>query len=80
MNGLLEASGIAPETFRTVINLKCEYLYLAFSKDVSDARVQRWQSALEAARRDGTVARIYRGVYAPAAIREVCRPGDPLAR
>ena len=79
MTGLLKEQAIAADTFRAVQNLQKEYLYLAFSRDVSDQRVQRWQSALEAAKRDGTVAKIYRGVYGNDTIKEVTRPGDPLA-
>ena len=52
--------------------------YLAFSKDVSDARIRRWRDALETAKRDGTVAHIYQGVYSPRTIREICRTGDSL--
>jgi polar amino acid transport system substrate-binding protein len=79
MRGLVAELGIAAETFKAVMNLKQEYLYLAFSRDVSDARIASWRQALEDAKRDGTVARIYQGVYPPATIRAVSLPGDPLA-
>ncbi|HEX5791809.1 MAG TPA: hypothetical protein VFY01_00945, partial [Rheinheimera sp.] len=37
--------------------------YLAFSADVSDARVHRWQQALEQSYRDGTMRQLYQSVY-----------------
>jgi polar amino acid transport system substrate-binding protein len=79
MDGLLKAQGIPPDRYKAVLNLKKEYLYLAFSRDVSDERILRWQTALGDAKRDGTVQRIYRGTYSDETIREICRPGDPLA-
>lgn len=79
MDGLLREQGLASDKFKALLDLKKEYLYLAFSKDVSDARIRRWQDALETAKRDGTVARIYHGVYSPETIKEICQPGDPLA-
>ena len=79
MDGLLKEQDLAADKVKALMDLKKEYLYLAFSKDVSDARIRRWQDALETAKRDGTVARIYQGVYSPGTIKEICRPGDPLA-
>lgn len=38
-------------------------MYLAFSPDVSDERVARWQAALEQSYRDGTMRRLYQNVY-----------------
>lgn len=38
--------------------------YLAFSPDVSDERIQRWQQALEQSYRDGTMRKLYQPVYA----------------
>tara|TARA_R110002126_G_scaffold15185_4_gene62487 strand:- start:914 stop:1711 length:798 start_codon:yes stop_codon:yes gene_type:complete len=38
-------------------------MYLAFSPDVSDARVARWQAALEQSYRDGTMRRLYQSEY-----------------
>ena len=80
MDGLLKEQGLAADTVKALLDLKKEYLYLAFSKDVSDVRIRHWQEALEAAKRDGTVARIYQGVYSPETINDICQPGDPLAR
>ena len=79
MDGLLKEQGLAADRVKALLDLKKEYLYLAFSKDVSDACIRRWRDALETAKRDGTVAHIYQGVYSPGTIREICRPGDPLA-
>jgi polar amino acid transport system substrate-binding protein len=39
--------------------------YLAFSKDVSDARIARWQQALEQSYLDGTMRRTFQHVYPP---------------
>jgi polar amino acid transport system substrate-binding protein len=80
MEGLLKEKKLDPGRFKALLSLKKEYLYIAFSKDVSDARIQSWQAALEDAKRDGTVSRLYTAVYPDGLIKEVCRPGDPLAR
>ena len=80
MDGLLKKHGIDSSKFTTTLMLKKEYLYIAFSKDVSDEHIQNWQAALETAKKDGTVAKIYSGVYPEETIKEVCLPGDPLAR
>jgi polar amino acid transport system substrate-binding protein len=80
MNGLLEQQGLSPTRYQAVLNLEKENLYLAFSSDVDDARIQRWQAALEAVKQDGTLPKIYRGVYSGAIIQEICLPGDTLSR
>jgi len=79
MDGLLKEQGIADDKVIDLLHLEKEYLYLAFSRDVSDTRIGQWQEALEAAKRDGAVARIYHGVYSEETINEICLPGDPLA-
>ncbi len=38
-------------------------LYLAFSADIDDAVIARWQQVLEHSYRDGTMRRLYQGVY-----------------
>ena len=80
MQGLLENQNMTLDSVKAILNLKKEYLYLAFSRDISDARVASWQRALEEAKADGSVAAIYRGVYSEETIREICLPGDPLAK
>lgn len=45
--------------------------YLAFSKDVSDERIQRWQQALEQSYRDGRMRALYQPVYHEALIRRL---------
>lgn len=80
MDGLLKEQPLAPNTVKAVFNLKKEYLYLAFSKNISELQIASWQAALEDAKRDGTIANMYRGVYSEETIREICLPGDPLAR
>jgi polar amino acid transport system substrate-binding protein len=80
MNGLLKEQNLAPNSVKAVFNLKKEYLYLAFSKDISELQIKSWQAALEDAKRDGTVENLYQGVYSEETIREICLPGDPLAR
>ena len=80
MDGLLKEQNLAPDSFKGVFHLKKEYLYLAFSKDISDLKIESWQAALEDSKRDGTIANIYQGVYSEETIREICLPGDPLAQ
>lgn len=45
--------------------------YLAFSKDVSDERIRRWQQALEQSYRDGRMRALYQPVYQEALIRRL---------
>lgn len=42
--------------------------YLAFSKDVSDTRIAKWQQALEQSYLDGTMRKLYQPVYTEALI------------
>ncbi len=42
--------------------------YLAFSPDITDARIANWQAALEQSYRDGTMRRLYQGAYPDAMI------------
>lgn len=46
-----------------VRNLAERKRYLAFSKDVPDERINRWQRALEQSYRDGTMRELYTPVY-----------------
>ncbi|MCB2149415.1 MAG: transporter substrate-binding domain-containing protein [Deltaproteobacteria bacterium] len=80
MDGLLTEQNMAPDSVKAIFNLKKEYLYLAFSKDISELQIMNWQATLEDSKRDGTLANIYQGVYSEETIKEVCLPGDPLAR
>jgi polar amino acid transport system substrate-binding protein len=80
MDGLLKEQNLPSGSVKAVFNLKKEYLYLAFSKDIDELQIKRWQAALEDAKHDGTVANLYQGVYSEETIREICLPGDPLAR
>ena len=45
--------------------------YLAFSRDIDDARIARWQRALEQSYADGTMRKIYQPVYAETIIRRL---------
>lgn len=45
--------------------------YLAFSRDVADERIARWQQALEQSYRDGTMRKLYQPVYAEAIIQRL---------
>ena len=45
--------------------------YLAFSPDVADKRVARWQKALEQSYRDGTMRSLYQPVYADVIIQRL---------
>ncbi|WP_416305531.1 substrate-binding periplasmic protein [Neptunicella sp. SCSIO 80796] len=47
--------------------------YLAFSKDVDDKRVTRWQSALEQSYLDGTMRKLYQTAYPELIIRRLER-------
>jgi polar amino acid transport system substrate-binding protein len=45
--------------------------YLAFSRNVSDERIARWQAALEQSYRDGTMRKLYQPVYSEQIIRRL---------
>ncbi|MGP9800732.1 substrate-binding periplasmic protein [Rheinheimera sp. NSM] len=45
--------------------------YLAFSRDIADQRIARWQQALEQSYRDGTMRKLYQPVYAEAIIQRL---------
>lgn len=45
--------------------------YLAFSRDITDERIARWQQALEQSYRDGTMRKLYQPVYAEAIIQRL---------
>jgi ABC-type amino acid transport substrate-binding protein len=79
MAGLLKEQNMPLDSVRAILHLKKEYLCLAFSKDIGDARIASWQRALEEAKADGSVEAIYRGVCSEETIREICLPGAPLA-
>lgn len=79
MEGLLQENNLPRDSVKAVLHLKKEYLYLAFSRDIEDLQVASWQRALEEAKADGSVQAIYHGVYPEGTIREIIRPGDPLA-
>lgn len=56
--------------------VKVKYLserkrYLAFSRNVSDERIARWQAALEQSYSDGTMRQLYQPVYSEQIIRRL---------
>lgn len=53
------------------------YLYIAMSVDIPDSTVERWQEALDQMKRDGTLARYYRGTYPESMIEALSQPGQP---
>lgn len=65
----LQATG-SDSLFR-VNTLRETELYLAFSRDVSDDRIDAWQNALEQIYRDGTMRQLYQSVYTEAAIKRL---------
>ncbi|WP_438862578.1 substrate-binding periplasmic protein [Neptunicella sp.] len=68
----LQARSILGETqlFPAILLTEIK-LYIAFSKDVDDHRIQRWQQALETSYRDGTMRKLYTGVYSEQAIKRL---------
>lgn len=80
ISGLLQEADMSSGSVKAILNLKQEYLYLAFSKDIEKQEITSWQRALEEAKSDGTLAKLYHGVYTDATIMEISQPGDPLSR
>lgn len=56
---------------KQVLFLKESQTYLAFSMDFSDERVARWQQALEQSYLDGSMRKLYQGVYSEAIIQRL---------
>ncbi|PTY37999.1 hypothetical protein BGP77_16205 [Saccharospirillum sp. MSK14-1] len=73
---LLDA-GLDETALRRVYSLEHRYLYLAFSRDVSDATIADWQATLDAMKTDGTLAGYYRGHYPASMIEALSHPGQP---
>ena len=58
-------------TLKAVKYLTERQLYLAFSADIDAPRVARWQHALEQSYQDGTMRKLYQGVYAESIIQRL---------
>lgn len=54
-----------------VQKLSAAHLYLAFSPKIAPERVARWQQALMASYRDGTMRRLYQNIYSDAMIQQL---------
>lgn len=76
------ASEMGLSTFLNKINMKrsdlrlvypvdIKYLYIAFSKDVSDDIVKMWQEALDGMKKDGTFQAHYQGKYPEEVIKDL---------
>lgn len=58
--GLLQEVGAPPDALQPVHTFMRTSSYIAFSLGTDPMRVQRWQAALDAMKRDGSFARIHR--------------------
>ncbi|MCX7023088.1 MAG: transporter substrate-binding domain-containing protein [Spirochaetes bacterium] len=70
IGGTLLSAGARPDDVESVFVIQTAKLYLAFSKDIPDELVARWQTALDAMKKDGSFMKIYGRYY----------PGIPLPR
>lgn len=59
MPAALGKRGASMDAVESVFTLSTDLFYVAFSKEAPPALVARWQTALDAMKRDGTFARIY---------------------
>ncbi len=62
-DAFLASLSLPPTTITRVLKLEMRELYIAFSLATPDSTVQRWQTALDEMKRDGTLATFYRGTY-----------------
>ncbi|WP_271194121.1 substrate-binding periplasmic protein [Pseudomonas turukhanskensis] len=62
-NAFLATVGLPSHTIKRVLELDIRELYIAFSLATPDSTIERWQKVLDEMKRDGTVARFYRGTY-----------------
>lgn len=62
-DAFLATVGLPPSTIKRVLELDIRELYIAFSLATPDSTIQRWQATLDEMKRDGTLARYYRGTY-----------------
>ena len=73
--GALKAAGFSPKDVKPVLDSKVQDLYIALSKDVGDHDVQAWTRGLRQVEADGTMERLYRGVYPPSVAAELAAEG-----
>lgn len=62
-DAFLATLGLPSATIKRVLELDIRELYIAFSLATPDSTIQRWQRVLDEMKRDGTLARYYRGTY-----------------
>jgi polar amino acid transport system substrate-binding protein len=67
-------AGFSPADIKPVYVSRQEELYIAFSLDTPATTVRAWQDRLDALKRDGTLARYYRGTYPDDMIRALSVP------
>ena len=60
MPGIMAQAGLPEESLDTVYTYASSHGYIAFSKDTPDALVKAWADQLEAMKRDGSFAAIYK--------------------
>ena len=62
---IVRYAGYDPQQIALALSFKTIGNYIAFSPMTSDRHVNRWQTALDELRRDGTVAQVYGNSYLP---------------
>ncbi|WP_108096008.1 ABC transporter substrate-binding protein [Pseudomonas sp. GV071] len=70
-DAFLATVGLPPVTIKRVLELDIRELYIAFSLATPDSTIQRWQRVLDEMKRDGTLAKFYRGTYSDEQIEAV---------
>lgn len=58
MSHLIKKYEFTPNDFEIKYIVKKQFLYLAFSKDISDSVIQKWQNTLNNMKKDGTYLKI----------------------
>lgn len=70
-DAFLSTVGLPAHTITRVLELDIRELYIAFSLATPDSTIKRWQTVLDEMKRDGTLARYYRGTYSQEQIEAV---------
>ncbi len=70
-DAFLATVGLPSHTITRVLELDIRELYIAFSLATPDSTIKRWQSVLDDMKRDGTLARFYKGTYSQEQIESV---------
>lgn len=71
LSELLETEKKSRDNYKLVFPIDVKYLYIAFSRDVSDKVINSWQQELDEMKIDGSMERLYHGKYPGEVIKDL---------